>query len=149
MVFNWDCVRTNNHCNDAIMRGLKTWHRSPFNSHLWPRQNFSSQYHYNIKQMSDENIEKYKLGFYWLIQYQILRTNIIIIVWQAVRRILNTILGVKGLTIKSIIQTLTASTNCLLRVWYLALEGFSKPLSKFSFNIVILPFMKILALSKE
>ena len=51
-----------------------------------------------------------------MIQYQILRTNIIIIVWQAVRRILNTILGVKGLTIKSIIQTPTASTNCLLRV---------------------------------
>ena len=31
--------------------------------------------------MSDENKEKYKLGDYELIQYQILQTNIIRIVW--------------------------------------------------------------------
>ena len=34
------------------------------NSHDWPRQNFSLQYPYNIKQKSDENKEKYKLGDY-------------------------------------------------------------------------------------
>ena len=32
---------------------------SPFNSHEWPRQNFSLQYQYNINQISDENNEKY------------------------------------------------------------------------------------------
>ena len=51
----------------------------------------------NIKQTSDENKEKCKLGDYQLIQYQILQTNIIRIVWQTVRRITNKILGVKGL----------------------------------------------------
>ena len=30
----------------------------PFNSHEWPRQNFSLEYHYNVSQMSDENKEK-------------------------------------------------------------------------------------------
>ena len=34
--------------------------------------NFSLQYQYNIKQISDENKEKYKLGDYKLIQSQIL-----------------------------------------------------------------------------
>ena len=34
----------------------------PFNSQKWPRQNFSLQYHYNIKQASDENKGKYQLG---------------------------------------------------------------------------------------
>ena len=36
----------------------------PFNSHEWPRQNFSLQYQieYNINQMSDENKEKYQFG---------------------------------------------------------------------------------------
>ena len=32
---------------------------NPFNSHKWPRQNFSLQYQYNIDQTSDENKEKY------------------------------------------------------------------------------------------
>ena len=31
----------------------------PFNPHVWSRQNFSSQYQYNINQMSYENKEKY------------------------------------------------------------------------------------------
>ena len=35
---------------------------NPFNSHEWPRQNFSLQYQYNIDQTSDENKEKYSLG---------------------------------------------------------------------------------------
>ena len=43
----------------------------------WPKQNFSSQYQYNIKQTSDKNKEKYQQGDYQLIQNQILRTNII------------------------------------------------------------------------
>ena len=43
----------------------------PFNSHELPRQNFSLQYQNNIKQTSDENKEKYQLGDYKLIQYQI------------------------------------------------------------------------------
>ena len=32
----------------------------PLNSREWPRQNFSLQYQYNIKQKSDENKEKYQ-----------------------------------------------------------------------------------------
>ena len=51
---------------------------------------------YNIKQTNDENREKYKLGDYKLIQYQILQTNITRTVWQTVKRIINEILGVKG-----------------------------------------------------
>ena len=35
-----------------------------FNSYEWPRQNFSSQNQYNIKQNSDENKEKYQLAYY-------------------------------------------------------------------------------------
>ena len=62
--------------------------------------NFSLQYQYNIKQTSDENIEKYLLGDYKLIQYQILRTNIARTTEQIVRRITNEILGVGGLTLK-------------------------------------------------
>ena len=37
-----------------------------------------------------------KLGDYKLMQYQILQTNMIRIVWQTVRRITREILGVKG-----------------------------------------------------
>ena len=48
------------------------------------------------KQTSDENKEKYQLGDYKLIQYQILQTNITRTVWQIVRRITDEILGVKG-----------------------------------------------------
>ena len=49
-------------------------------------------------QKSVENKEKYQLEDYKLIQSQILQTNITRTVWQAVRRIANEILGVKGLT---------------------------------------------------
>ena len=52
---------------------------------------------YNIKQKSDENKEKFQLGDYKLIQYQILQTNITRTVWQTIRRITNEILEVKGL----------------------------------------------------
>ena len=41
------------------------------NSSERPRQNFSSQYQYNVKQKTDENKAKYQLGDIWLIQYQI------------------------------------------------------------------------------
>ena len=46
---------------------------------------------YNTMQTSDENKEKYQLSDYWLIQYQILQTNIMRIIWQIVRRITNEI----------------------------------------------------------
>ena len=46
---------------------------------------------------SNENKEKYQLWYYWLIEVQILQTNIIRSVWQTVGRITNEILGVKGL----------------------------------------------------
>ena len=52
---------------------------------------------YNIKETSDENKEKYQLGDYKLIQYQILQTDITRTVWETVRRITNEIFGVKGL----------------------------------------------------
>ena len=60
-----------------------------FQSHKWPREKFSLQYQYNIKQVGDENREEYKLWDYLLIQHQILWTNIIRIVWQIVWRITN------------------------------------------------------------
>ena len=70
-----------------------------FDSQEWPRQNFSLQNQYNIKQTSDENKEKYQLKDYELIQYQILWTQITRTVWEIVRRITNDILGVKELRI--------------------------------------------------
>ena len=60
------------------------------------RQNFSSPNQYNIKQTSDENKEKYPLGEYKLIHYQIHRDCIIKNLWQTVRRNTHVILGVKG-----------------------------------------------------
>ena len=62
-----------------------------FNSHEWPRQNFSSPNQYNIKHTSDENKKKYPFD-YQLIHYQIHRK----ILLQTVRRITHVILGVKG-----------------------------------------------------
>ena len=52
---------------------------------------------YNIKQTSDENKEKYQLGDYKLIQYQILQNYFKRIVEKKVRRLNNEILGVKEL----------------------------------------------------
>ena len=46
----------------------------PFCYLEWLRQNFSLQYQYNTKQTSNEIKEKYKLGDYNVIQYQILQT---------------------------------------------------------------------------
>ena len=53
------------------------------------------KYKYNIKQTSDENKEKDRLGDYQLIQYQILQNYITRTVWETVRRITYEILGVK------------------------------------------------------
>ena len=61
------------------------------------QNNFSLQYRYNIKQASNGNKEKYQLGGFKLIQYQILLSDIVRIVWQqlyTVRRTSNKILGV-------------------------------------------------------
>ena len=55
------------------------------------------QHPYNIKQTSGENKEQCRLEGYQMIQYQILWTILIRIVWQKVRRITHKILGVKGL----------------------------------------------------
>ena len=48
-------------------------------------------------QASDENKEKYQSWDYQWIQYQILQTNIMRIIWQTVRRITNEILRVSEL----------------------------------------------------
>ena len=48
-------------------------------------------------QASDENKEKYQSWDYQWIQYQILQTNIMRIIWQTVKRITNEILRVSEL----------------------------------------------------
>ena len=48
------------------------------------------QYQDNIKQTIDENKSTYKVRNHYLIQYQILQTNFIRIVWQTVRIISKT-----------------------------------------------------------
>ena len=57
-------------------KDTQVWHmfccHVPFHPHQWPRENFSLQYQYNIKQTSDENKERYQFGDYQLVQYQIL-----------------------------------------------------------------------------
>ena len=53
---------------------------------------------YNIKQTSDENKEKYQVGDYRFIQYQILQNYKIWTVRKTVRRITDEILQVTGLT---------------------------------------------------
>ena len=73
-------------------------YKKHFNSHEWPRQNFSLQCQYNVKHASDENKEKYQLCDYQLILHQILWTNYIRSVKQTVWRITYQILWVKGLT---------------------------------------------------
>ena len=62
----------------------------PFNSQEWPRKNFSLHYQYSIKQTTAEYKENINGGLW---------SNIIRIVWEAVRRITSKILGVKGLNI--------------------------------------------------
>ena len=76
-------------------------------------------YSNNIKQKSDENKEKYELGDYKVIQYQILQTNITRTVWQTVRRITNVIMGVEGLTLKIDISTLSSNVRNTWEVIFL------------------------------
>lgn len=47
--------------------------------------------------LRDENEGKYQSGDCWLIQYQILRSDITRIVWRTVRRIIYEILRAEGL----------------------------------------------------
>ena len=61
--------------NCLTIRGFFSWRSFPLysrplalESHEWPRQNFSLQQQYNIKQASDEKEEKFKLGDCKLIQ---------------------------------------------------------------------------------
>ena len=58
---------------------------------------------YNINTISSRQvmrIGKILIGDYYLIHYQIPQTNFRSTIWQTVRRIVNEILGVKGLTVK-------------------------------------------------
>ena len=71
---------------------------SSFNSYEWPRENFSLQYQYNIKQTGNENKERYHSRNYKLIQNKILQMNITRTVQETVRRITNKILGGKVLS---------------------------------------------------
>ena len=56
---------------------------------------------YNIKTISNRQMMRIKkiinYGMYLLIQYQILQTSIMRIIWEKVRRTSREILGVKGL----------------------------------------------------
>ena len=53
------------HTNILFYRILNVYLVYPLHSSLkGPRQNFSVQYRYNIKQTNDENIENYQLGDY-------------------------------------------------------------------------------------
>ena len=53
-----------------------------------------------------------------MIQYQILKTNITRTIWQTVRRIINEILGVKGLRVK--VKVLFAKRVKSLQYMYIA-----------------------------
>ena len=77
---------------------LEDLQKTPWNKELSDQDRIPLS-NINIKQTSDENKEKYQLGDYRLIQYQILQTNITRTVWQTVRRITNKILGVQGFSI--------------------------------------------------
>ena len=52
---------------------------------------------YTISTISSRKLIRIKKNISWLIQYQILQTNITGTVWQTVRRITNAIMGDKGL----------------------------------------------------
>ena len=58
--FTLSCVLVTQVLMDAVLK-TNTHHTIlPFHSHKWPRQNFSLQYQYNIKQAGDENREEYQ-----------------------------------------------------------------------------------------
>ena len=64
------------------------------------RQNFSLQYQHIINQTCCKNNENYLFGDNELIQYQILWTNIIRIVWVYSKENYKFGLGIKGLTLQ-------------------------------------------------
>ena len=69
-----------------------------------------------VESRQEMRMKKLSIMDYLLIQYQILQTYIIGIVWQTVRRITNEILGVKGLThifLKRIVKYLSKNSSQL------------------------------------
>ena len=106
----------------------------PFNSHEWPRQNFSLQDWYKIKEISKENRPKFQLGDYKSIQFPILQRNTKRVAWQTVAWISNEILGVKGLW--------TWSINTLMSPYRLILKEESYKSERiifFRFSVTYLP----------
>ena len=63
-----------------VSSGLISGPKTTVNSQGWSWQNFSLQFQSNINQANDENKEKYQLRGYKLIQYQILQSDIQIII---------------------------------------------------------------------
>ena len=74
-------------------------------------QDRNSPYNTNTISSRQVNKEKYPLRDYRLIQYQILRANIIRVVWKSVRRITTKILGIKELRmLKMLWEVLNGNT---------------------------------------
>lgn len=68
----------------------------PFHSQESPKNTFSSQHQYNIKQTRNGNMKWYQLGDCHLFQHLIIKTKPINIFWQTVSIITKEILGVNG-----------------------------------------------------
>ena len=88
--------------------------------HFTPRGDQNINYLYSINTISSSQVtkkaKKFYLWDYHLIQHQILRTNLIINVWQTVRRIFFEILWVKGLrelTVKELSSTTHQGLVCV------------------------------------
>ena len=106
----------------------------PFNSHEWPRQNFSLQDWYKIKETSKGNRPNFQLGDDKSIQFQLLLGNTKRVAWQTVAWISNEILGVKGLW--------TWSINTLMSPYRLILKEESYKSERiifFRFSVTYLP----------
>ena len=80
-----------------------------YSTQEWTKSNQDRISSYNTNTISSRQgigiKRKYPWGDYWLIQYQILQTNIIIVKWQMVRRITNEII-VKVLKESSFVKAL-------------------------------------------
>ena len=101
---------------------------------------------YNINRISSKQVmrnykEKYQLGDYKSIQYQILQTNITRTVWQTVRRITNEILGVTGFklmcveNLSKISQILPIFNENRLLWWSSTSSNPLKSTENFDFNL--------------
>ena len=55
-IYHWNKIDEEESCNSYFVSKVTL---KPSNSHEWPKQNFSLQYQYNIKQTSDENEKIY------------------------------------------------------------------------------------------